>query len=605
MGAGQLVTTSRFLLGDSRAVVDSLPENSVDLVLTSPPFLALRSYLPADHPAKGSEIGAEPTPAAYIDTLLDCTEGWARVLAPHGSICVELGDTFSGSGGAGGDYGENGLRQGQNGFTGSSARSRHEQPRQWSGGHGCPLDKSLCGIPSLYANSLAYGRNLLRPERTTDPWRVRNQVVWVRNNPPVGALGDKVRPATSYLTMATKARDRWFDLDAVRTEPTRDPATYNGNGYTKGNPSGSGETNAMPGNQGGAPPLDWWLVNPRGYSGKVSTTRRVRCEPGDGGERTTSPDCPVHADLPGQLPKALRDERAAAQSPRIPRTDDRPAQGQLGGCAPTDESPDRSGSSPSPTSERSGPQCSPAATPHSTASSRTDPAPATSPPGTASGRSSGRTGDTPASLQSGELHPDTPESRTSAKACPPEGDPETDAGTAGTEDRRSACSCSYWRTITESTSHYAVWPAELLGRPIQMMCPRRVCRTCGQPSRRLVDAQRTLDGAPAALPPISTSGRGSADADGVGHWRKGTEYTTTGWTTCGCEGTDGLRLDGWHAGDGWRPGMVLDPFVGSGTTLVVAHGLSRSGIGIDIDERNADLARERVGMWLEVETTCR
>jgi DNA modification methylase len=46
---------------------------------------------------------------------------------------------------------------------------------------------------------------------------------------------------------------------------------------------------------------------------------------------------------------------------------------------------------------------------------------------------------------------------------------------------------------------------------------------------------------------------------------------------------------------------VFDPFAGSGTTLMVATGLGRDAIGIDIDERNANLARERVGMFLSVE----
>ena len=41
----------------------------MDLVITSPPFLALRSYLPADHPDKGKEIGSESTPAAFIDVM--------------------------------------------------------------------------------------------------------------------------------------------------------------------------------------------------------------------------------------------------------------------------------------------------------------------------------------------------------------------------------------------------------------------------------------------------------------------------------------------------------------------------------------------------------
>ncbi len=47
--------------------------------------------------------------------------------------------------------------------------------------------------------------------------------------------------------------------------------------------------------------------------------------------------------------------------------------------------------------------------------------------------------------------------------------------------------------------------------------------------------------------------------------------------------------------DHWRSGVVLDPFAGSGTTLMVATGHGRDAIGIDIDERNAELARDRVG----------
>src|SRR5690606_1397545 len=112
-------------------------------------------------------------------------------------------------------YGGGGNRVGTDAFPGGfTGRRGHGAP----GGRGWPLDKSLCGIPTLFAWSLASGRNLLRPERTTDPWRIRNVIAWCRPNPPVGALGDKFRPGTSYLTVACKARDRWFDLDAVRTD---------------------------------------------------------------------------------------------------------------------------------------------------------------------------------------------------------------------------------------------------------------------------------------------------------------------------------------------------------------------------------------------------
>ena len=120
MGA---VSTVRLVIGDVFDRIAEIPAGSVDLALTSVPFLALRSYLPADHGDKAKEVGSEATPADYLDTLLRLTAEWRRVLAPHGSIAVEIGDTYAGSGGAGGDYDEAGLRAGQARFSGTAAKA--------------------------------------------------------------------------------------------------------------------------------------------------------------------------------------------------------------------------------------------------------------------------------------------------------------------------------------------------------------------------------------------------------------------------------------------------------------------------------------------------
>lgn len=114
--------TARYLVGDVHEQLATLPDNSVDLVLSSPPFLALRSYLPADHPDKGKEIGSEPTPGEFLDAILDVVEACARVLTPHGSLVFEFGDSFAGSGGAGGDYADDGWRDGQERFGGSASK---------------------------------------------------------------------------------------------------------------------------------------------------------------------------------------------------------------------------------------------------------------------------------------------------------------------------------------------------------------------------------------------------------------------------------------------------------------------------------------------------
>lgn len=264
-------------LGDTRKLCAELPDASVSLVACSPPFWRLRSYLDAEHDDKGLEIGAEPTPGEFIDTLLELTAEWGRVLAPWGSIAIELGDSYAGSGGAGGDYNAGGMREGQNRFVGtgkerpdrfkgrtslgtttSARRDKVAVPRQDIACDALP--KSLCLIPQAYALALAYGFNPLNGDPSpAGQWRVRNLVVWHRNNPSPGALADKFRPATSYIIVATRDKARWFDLAAVRTDAQTQPKrTTNG-------PQSMARRHESPGfptridTNGGSPPIDAWF----------------------------------------------------------------------------------------------------------------------------------------------------------------------------------------------------------------------------------------------------------------------------------------------------------------------------------------------------------
>jgi DNA modification methylase len=314
-------------IGDVFEQLAKIPDGSIDLIVTSPPFLALRSYLPDDHPDKGKEIGSESGPAAFLDTMMALSAEWGRVLAPHGSLCVELGDTYSGSGGAGGDYNADGLRDGQQRFSGSAAKRAalgsgdNERPSRSGRGDDWPMSKSKTMLDTLYPACLAYGRNLLAPpdidyrhaavlaehlgaERALTflrrwspsgatqfaPWRIRNLIVWARPNPPVGALGDKFRPATSYITVACKSPRRWFDLDAVRTEPkdtgprrsttARDAPGQPHQAFNKLDENGE----RIQSNPAGAPPLDWhaddhpedgdwlWKMSPQGFAGSHYAT---------------------------------------------------------------------------------------------------------------------------------------------------------------------------------------------------------------------------------------------------------------------------------------------------------------------------------------------
>jgi len=289
--------TIEYLTGDALTTIRTLPDDSVDLVATSPPFLALRNYNDVD-----GQWGSEATPADFLDNLLTLAVECRRVLAPHGSLAWELGDTYSGKSGWGDDNGNSRYPNGR------GVTSNAEKPN--ASGPGWPLSKSLTGVPTLFAWSLAYGRNLVDPsigaERVEwicrlarlgisapsadwltraipikpvfEPWRIRNVIVWARNNPPVGALGDKVRPATSYITVACPSGRRWFDLDAVRTEPFAGWRLRTATEGLKGpnNDRGDKGISNLGVHPGGAPPVDhWhdeydgdltWLINSAGSS---------------------------------------------------------------------------------------------------------------------------------------------------------------------------------------------------------------------------------------------------------------------------------------------------------------------------------------------------
>jgi len=259
----------RYHVGDAREVLATLPAGSVDLVMTSPPFLAVRSYLPADHPDKGKEMGGEPDPGAWVDRMLDATEACRRVLAPHGSLCVELGDCYAGGGAASDGRGSpEGMRDST--FSGANSQS--------GSGTGWPLNKSLALVPELYRIALAYGRNPLTG-RETPRWRVRNVVRWHRPNPPVGALGDKFRPATTDMVVACVSARRYFDLDAVR-EPTGENTHARLAKGAEPRPN-FGKSADRPGtnfaslpvmDSVGAPPLDTWIIPTAPYKGSHYAT---------------------------------------------------------------------------------------------------------------------------------------------------------------------------------------------------------------------------------------------------------------------------------------------------------------------------------------------
>jgi DNA modification methylase len=263
------MSTATYLVGDVFDRLAEMPDASVHSVITSPPYWRKRRYLPLDHPDAAKEIGQEASPGEFLATLLRLTDELWRIVADDGTIWINLGDTASGSGGAGGDYDEDGWRAGQNRYAGTNRAVRDASPGTPYGGKDMPMRKSVCWIPELFGASLAYGRNLLTGEPCRQ-WITRPSVTWCKPAPTPGEIIDKFREATELFVWASKQPAYYFDLDAVRItdgpggNPTRRSSRNRGApGYHTG---GNGELGVHD-NPKGTPPLTWWVINTSGYEG--------------------------------------------------------------------------------------------------------------------------------------------------------------------------------------------------------------------------------------------------------------------------------------------------------------------------------------------------
>lgn len=224
-----------------------LADNSVHTVMTSPPYWGLRVYSgeqnqiwggnpncdhrwewstkkgisggkAANREVKGAEnfqivpdtksgtcsrchawygaLGSEPTPEMFVANIVTIFREVKRVLHPSGILWLNVGDSYNGSGGAGGDYNKNGIREGQPRYSGRSAATLKP--------------KDLCGIPWRVALALQQ-----------DGWYWRSWMPWIKRNGLPNTGPDRPDNLCEVIHMFTKNRNPYFDKEAVRI-----PAIY-------------------------------------------------------------------------------------------------------------------------------------------------------------------------------------------------------------------------------------------------------------------------------------------------------------------------------------------------------------------------------------------
>ncbi len=142
-----------------------------------------------------SQLGLESTPEEYVANMVAVFREVKRVLRPDGVCWLNLGDSYNGSGGAGGDYSAGGLKEGQPKYPGRSVSALKP--------------KDLVGIPWRVAFALQ-----------ADGWWLRSDIIWAKPNPMPESVTDRPTKAHEYIFLLTKSATYYYDNEAVKETAT-------------------------------------------------------------------------------------------------------------------------------------------------------------------------------------------------------------------------------------------------------------------------------------------------------------------------------------------------------------------------------------------------
>lgn len=240
------------LCGDALTTLKTLPSESVQCVVTSPPYYGLRDY------GVEGQLGLEETPQLYVEKLVDIFREVKRVLRSDGTCWLNLGDSYTSAGGGGearmidlGKPSKCTFRQGniEHGRSGKRPyQSANLKP------------KDLIGIPWRVAFALQ-----------EDGWWLRQDIIWSKDNPMPESVTDRCTKSHEYVFLLTKSARYFYDANAVAEMGVGRETYFGSDRYSAGsgrNDSGSyNETSCTTRNRRSV-----WTINTHSYAGSHFAT---------------------------------------------------------------------------------------------------------------------------------------------------------------------------------------------------------------------------------------------------------------------------------------------------------------------------------------------
>lgn len=180
---------SRIIIGDALEVLRSIPADSIQCCVTSPPYWGLRDY------AVDNQLGAEAELDDYVENLCAIFEEVRRVLRPDGTFWLNIGDSYTSGG-----------RTWRAPDKKNGARAMKYRPQTPPG----LKPKDLIGVPWRVAFALQ-----------KRGWYLRSDIVWYKPNCQPESVKDRPTQAHEYLFLLTKSAFYRYHFEAIR-EPRDD-----------------------------------------------------------------------------------------------------------------------------------------------------------------------------------------------------------------------------------------------------------------------------------------------------------------------------------------------------------------------------------------------
>lgn len=186
--------------GDCREILKTLPDQSINCCVTSPPYYGLRDY------GMDEQIGLEQTPEEFIQELTEVFREVRRVLRDDGTLWLNMGDSYWGSGSRGYDF-TGKLTEASKLQEGSKGTINLSNIPKLIGNVNGYKNKDLIGIPWMLAFAL---RN--------DGWYLRQDIIWHKPNPMPESVTDRCTKSHEYIFLMTKKPKYYYDYEAIQEE---------------------------------------------------------------------------------------------------------------------------------------------------------------------------------------------------------------------------------------------------------------------------------------------------------------------------------------------------------------------------------------------------